>query len=98
MNIIKGWTVLEPVLKIEPMDNSFFSESENTQSFPVKRDILDIMDSYRYMNSSYFFDFLSDGRWDHGTGWIEKNMNEVDWSTRYAPESIERYQKQPKSS
>ncbi|EMP05160.1 hypothetical protein LEP1GSC124_3638 [Leptospira interrogans serovar Pyrogenes str. 200701872] len=49
---------MEPVLRIEPMDNSFFSESENIQSFPVKRDILDIMDSYRYMNSSYFLIFF----------------------------------------
>ncbi|EKT86989.1 MULTISPECIES: hypothetical protein [Leptospira] len=89
---------MEPVLRIEPMDNSFFSESEGAQSFPVKRDILDIMDSYRYMNSSYFFDFFSDGRWDHGTGWMEKNINGADWSTRYAPESIERYQKPSKSS
>lgn len=87
-----------PVHRIEPMDNSFFSESENGQGFPVKRDILDIMDSYRYMNSSYFFDFLSDGRWDHGTGWIEKNMSGADWSTRYVPESIERYKKQTKRS
>ncbi|WP_017214198.1 hypothetical protein [Leptospira noguchii] len=89
---------MEPVLRVEPMDNSFFSESENIQSFPVKRDILDIMDSYRYMNSSYFFDFLSDGRWDHAIGWIEKNMNELDWSMRYVPESIDRYRKPSKSS
>ncbi|PJZ68484.1 hypothetical protein CH373_09315 [Leptospira perolatii] len=75
------------------MDSSFFYEGAKEDS--EKRDILDLMDSYRYMNSSYFFDFLSDGRWDHGKGWVEKNINRNQWTTRFVPGSIDRYQNPP---
>ncbi|EPG75956.1 hypothetical protein LEP1GSC050_0941 [Leptospira broomii serovar Hurstbridge str. 5399] len=79
------------------MDSSFYYE-DAPQDEPEKRDILDIMDSYRYMNSSYFFDFLSDGRWDHGKGWVEKHINRDQWSTRFVPGSIDRYRKPRDSS
>ncbi|PJZ49942.1 MULTISPECIES: hypothetical protein [Leptospira] len=73
------------------MDSNFFFEEAPEDS--ESRDILDIMDSYRYMNSSYFFDFISDGRWDHGKGWVEKNIDRGQWTTRFVPGSIDRYRR-----
>ncbi|MBE8388577.1 hypothetical protein IQC45_21755, partial [Leptospira interrogans serovar Pomona] len=47
---------------------------------------------------SYFFDFLSDGRWDHAFVWFGKIMKESDWSMRYVPESFDGYRKHLKYS
>ncbi|MCE9499186.1 MAG: hypothetical protein K8R21_01540 [Leptospira sp.] len=44
-----------------------------------KRDLLDIMESYKYLNSMYGQKLPHDGRWDYARGWIELNLNTVEW-------------------
>jgi len=50
-----------------------------------KRDLLDIMESYKYMNSYLFFESLEDKRWDYATGWTELNMDREEWRSRPSP-------------
>ncbi len=42
-----------------------------------ERNLLDLYESYKYMNSSIPPDFLyyEDGRWDYSKGWLELNRN-----------------------
>lgn len=52
---------------------------ERTES----RDFLDLLDSYRYMNDSLFFDLMEmDGRWDYANGWVRLNVPEEEWRVR----------------
>ena len=63
------------------MDNYSYQYEPEKQE--IKRDLLDIMESYKYMNA-YFFNNESsgDGRWDYATGWVELNLNKEEWRTR----------------
>lgn len=50
-----------------------------------KRDFLDILEPYRYMNQAIFLDWaLGDGRWDHAQGWIHLNAPASEWQVRLA--------------
>ncbi|MCC6275282.1 MAG: hypothetical protein IT569_05465 [Leptospiraceae bacterium] len=42
-----------------------------------ERNLLDLYESYKYMNAVYSSDLLSyeDGRWDYSKGWLELNVN-----------------------
>ena len=53
--------------------------SQNKKLRVKKRDLLDIMESYKYMNSIYGQKPLHDGRWDYARGWIELNLNTIEW-------------------
>jgi|JI10StandDraft_1071094.scaffolds.fasta_scaffold644501_2 hypothetical protein len=59
-------------------------QAKNSAYFvlPRKRDLLDIMESYRYMNSPLIEEFLKETTWDHGTGWVQLNISPWDWRTR----------------
>ncbi len=48
-----------------------------------KRDYLDIMDSYKYMNPGMISDLFSEGIWDHGAGWTQLNYSSWDWRHRH---------------
>lgn len=61
--------------------------SEKPQNLPYffqtgKKDILDIMDTYRYMNSSMLSELFIEDTWDHGTGWVQLNYSAWDWRHR----------------
>ncbi|MDF3819153.1 hypothetical protein P3G55_04550 [Leptospira sp. 96542] len=48
-----------------------------------KRDLLDLLDTYKYMNQAIFWDFLEmDGRWDFANGWLQLNLPEEEWRVR----------------
>ena len=51
-----------------------------------KRDLLDIMESYKYLNSYLLNEIPSDTRWDFATGWIELNMNREEWRSHSGEE------------
>ncbi|WCL50435.1 hypothetical protein [Leptospira sp. GIMC2001] len=53
---------------------------------PEKRDLLDIMESYKYMNSHIISDLFAEGLWDHGAGWVHLNAPEWEWRVRFADE------------
>ena len=46
-----------------------------------KRNLLDLYESYKYMNSTIPPDFLGyeDGRWEYPRGWLELNVNLREW-------------------
>ncbi|EOQ97526.1 hypothetical protein LEP1GSC195_0041 [Leptospira wolbachii serovar Codice str. CDC] len=48
-----------------------------------QRDLLDLLDTYKYMNQAIFWDFLDlDGRWDFANGWLHLNHPEDEWRVR----------------
>lgn len=48
-----------------------------------KRDLLDIFDSYKYMNSPLIAELFTETYWDHGYGWIQLNYSPHDWRHRH---------------
>ncbi|MCC5814554.1 MAG: hypothetical protein JJT78_07345 [Leptospira sp.] len=56
-----------------------------------KRDILDIYDTYKYMNSSMLAEIFIEGIWDHGTGWAQLHYSSWDWRHRNASEFTSPY-------
>lgn len=60
------------------MDSFFYYESESGTS--ARRDLLDIMESYKYLNSYLMNE--PDSRWDYARGWLELNMNSEEWRMR----------------
>lgn len=47
------------------------------------RDILDLLESYKYMNESLFWDDVdSEGRFDYAYGWVKLNLPEEEWRVR----------------
>ncbi|NCN11515.1 MAG: hypothetical protein GW938_16890 [Leptospira sp.] len=64
------------------------NQAQNSAYFvlPQKRDLLDIMESYRYMNSALMEELLKETTWDHGTGWVQLNISPWDWRTRLEKE------------
>ncbi|WP_246047756.1 hypothetical protein [Leptospira ilyithenensis] len=66
--------------------SSFLLRLEKVNEFPRKeRDLLDILDTYKYMNQAYFWESVEfDGRWDHAQGWVQLNHPESEWKFRLA--------------
>ena len=63
------------------MDN--YSQPAESEQHEIKRDLLDIMESYKYMNAFFYNnENIGDGRWDYATGWVELNMNKEEWRIR----------------
>lgn len=61
------------------MNNFNFTESSTNAG---TRDLMDIMESYKYLNSFLLNDTSADGRWDYATGWLELNMSREEWHVR----------------
>lgn len=63
----------------KPQNHPYFEQAE-------KRDILDIMDSYKYMNSPLLGELFAEGLWDHGSGWVQLNIPHWEWRVRFNQE------------
>ena len=53
--------------------------SQKSSSEYRKRDLFDLYESYKYMNSELYDPLLFDGRWDFGTGWLELHLSLEEW-------------------
>ncbi|GBF49698.1 hypothetical protein LPTSP4_12140 [Leptospira ryugenii] len=52
-----------------------------------KRNFLDLWETYKYMNEPVFREgWDSDGRWDHGKGWVSLHIPDKDWRLRLSSE------------
>ncbi len=48
-----------------------------------KRDFMDLMETYKYMNQPVFWEIMDvDARFDHGQGWVHLNVPENEWRMR----------------
>jgi hypothetical protein len=62
---------------------------------PEKKDILDIMDTYRYMNSPLISELFTEGIWDYGSGWVQMNYSSWEWRNRLSTELPTPYPEAP---
>lgn len=57
-----------------------------------KRDFMDLYETYKYMNEPVYWDKMDLAcRFDHGHGWVELNLPEMEWRMRLVENLFQSY-------